>query len=133
MAIRVQKLSGFTLADKPVYFDSEFVRVGPAATGVPLHEFVQTLTEPQLVLFLDTMLECGHGAAIARLITHRHVERPTMQQHADVDRVELTIRNQSKTVAEFVNTTYRLNKLLKAGLLRVNPTGALVIATKPGE
>lgn len=117
----------------PIYFDGEFVRCGAAGTGIFLAEFVDGIKDRTVRhKFLWAVMTAGFTDQVLALCSDRYIERPTLQQISDVNRIDLKIRHEYK-VPEFVAFVERMNVMLRAGLLRMNNTGALVIATKPGE
>lgn len=119
--------------ERPVYFDGEFVRVGAGGVGLFLDGFVAAIKDREIRhKFLWAVMTAGFTEQVLALCADRHVERPTLRQSSDVNRLWLNIQHQYKP-AEFVEFVGRVNAMLRAGLLRLNNTGALVIATKPGE
>lgn len=131
MPIKVVPLHGVYRDGKQVYFDSEFVRVGPAATGVPLDEYLQQLDQIKRMETLDALLQAGFRPQVyALLMCDRYTERPSLQQWSDINSVDVKI-NRDVKAGDYVKLVARINALLRAGLVRLNNTGALVIATKP--
>jgi hypothetical protein len=138
--VKCVKLENIRIEDKPVFFDGEFVRVGAGAVGVPLHEFVDRLATSEdvragrlvIAYFVQTLIGHGFAEQAGALFCGRHVERPTLQQMSDVNRVD--VKYQGLEADEDRKRLHaRLNTLLRAGLLRLNATGAIVIATKPNQ
>ena len=118
----------------PVYFDGEFVRVGAGGTGEFLGVFVQGIKDRiTRHKFLWAVMTAGFTEQVLGLIGDNHVERPTLQQMSDVNRTSLTVNTGVMKIPEVMALYDRLNAMARAGLLRINHTGAIVVATKPGE